>query len=259
MHASGTSDDLGVVLAVGVADQVLDAGQVGLDLPEGERGLDDGDAGHAGTSSRVVAGAGSCGATGWGGCGPHRARVLRARDDARGPEAVGAALTADLEHRCAASRTARLSVSARGRSPRQSAATSDAGHARQRRDLLQRAGAAEEVAQVGLGGPPGVAKQLAQGRGLALDARVEVGEVVGGQAVAVALGLPGARRPVDRGWVVEGGSTCSARVRPIHIASRIPCPVTGSLKCPASPASAQPGPDEARKKAGVSPVERSLV
>ena len=54
------------------------------------------------------------------------------------------------------------------------------------------------------------------------------------------------------------GRIASASARPAHIASRIPWPVTGSLKWPASPASAQPGPDDARKNAGVSPVERSL-
>ena len=50
----GDDDHLGAMLAMGVADQVLDARDVLLDLPELEGGLDDGDAGHVETSSRMV-------------------------------------------------------------------------------------------------------------------------------------------------------------------------------------------------------------
>ena len=128
--------------------------------------------------------------------------MLRARDLARGPEVVGAALAADLEVRAHFADGATERLGARPLAPPQRG-DEGTGQARQRRDLLQRAGAAEQVGEVRLRGPPGITDQLAQDRGLALDTCVEIGEVVGGQAVAVALGLPDARRPVDRGRVVE--------------------------------------------------------
>ena len=43
------------------------------------------------------------------------------------------------------------------------------------------------------------------------------------------------------------GAAASPRSRPKRSASRMPCAVTGSLKWPASPGSAQPGPEERRK------------
>src|SRR6185503_11115385 len=69
-------DDFGVVLPVGVADEILDADQVGLDLAQCERGLNDGDARHAGTSwgtVRSVSGAVSMGGPGGGGGAGHTA------------------------------------------------------------------------------------------------------------------------------------------------------------------------------------------
>ena len=108
--------------------------------------------------------------------------------------------------------------------------------------------------------PPGVADQLAQRRRLALDARVGVGEVVGGQALAVALGLPDARRPVDRGRVVEDRQHVLGEraAHPHRVAHALPGDRVLEVARRRRPAPS-PGPDEARKKAGVSPVERSLV
>ena len=59
MQRLGHDDHVGAVLAVGIADQVLDAREVALDLAERERGLDDGDAGHAATSSAMADGSGT--------------------------------------------------------------------------------------------------------------------------------------------------------------------------------------------------------
>ena len=50
----GNDDHLRAVLAMGVADQVLDAREVLLDLSELEGRLDDGDPGHAETSAAEV-------------------------------------------------------------------------------------------------------------------------------------------------------------------------------------------------------------
>ena len=152
------------------------------------------------------------------------------------------------------SRTAYLSVSLRGRSPRQSAATRARRQARQRGDLLRRAGTAEEVGEVGLRGPPGVTHQLAEGRGLALHPRVEVREVVGVQAVAVALGLPDARRPVDRGRVVEDRQDVLGEraAHPHRIAHALPG--HGVLEVPGvagqRPARPGRGAEEGRRLAG---------
>ena len=55
------------------------------------------------------------------------------------------------------------------------------------------------------------------------------------------------------------GATASPSSRPKRSASRMPCAVTGSLKWPASPGSAQPGPDERRKYDVVSVAERTFV
>jgi hypothetical protein len=179
--------------------------------------------------------------------------VLRARDDARGPEAVGPALTADPEQGASVSHGPAQCLCARPLATPERG-DGDAGHARQRHDLLHCAGAAEEVAQVGLGGPPGVAKELAQGRGLPLDARVEVREVVGGQAVSVALGLPGARRPVDLGWVVEGGQHVlgEGATHPHRVAH--PLPSHRVLEVPGvagqRPARPRRGAEEGRRLAG---------
>ncbi len=71
------------------------------------------------------------------------------------------------------------------------------------RDLLGRAGAAEEVAEVRARRPSGLAHDLAEGGGGAPGARVGVGEVVGRQALAVAVGLPAAGGAVDGGGLVE--------------------------------------------------------
>ena len=82
-----------------------------------------------------------------------------------------------------------------------------------------------------------------QRRRLALDARVGVGEVVGGQALAVARRPPsGGSRDRRRPGRRAPGRIGSASVRPANIASRMPCPVTGSLKCPASPPAPSRGP-----------------
>jgi hypothetical protein len=58
-NPSGNDDHLGPVLTAGVADQVLDAGEVPLDRPKLESGLDDRDPRHAETSAaEVLAGSG---------------------------------------------------------------------------------------------------------------------------------------------------------------------------------------------------------
>ena len=190
---------------------------------------------------------------------PRRAGVLGAATSARRAEAPGALLARGRRARCGCPDSPRAAfpraAARRARAPRASARASRGSgaiccgvRARPNRSVMS-----------GSSCGPASRTSSHSDRRLALDARVGVGEVVGGQALAVARGLP-AR--ASRGRRAAGSSssrsTSSASVRPANIASRMPCPVTGSLKCPASPASAQPGPEEARKKAGVSPVERSF-
>ena len=124
--------------------------------------------------------------------------------DARRAEAVGAELAADGElgaqlvatraratspravaRRATARRRTRASAAAAARSP--------AACARGRRGRRDRARSVRPASRT----------SSQQRRRLALDARVGVGEVVGGQALAVARRLPGARRAIDRGRIVE--------------------------------------------------------
>ena len=163
VHASGTTITSACVLAVRVADQVLDAREVALDRAELERGLDDGDAGHAATAAARRRARG---------CAAARAGPAAARRDGRSrrPAAVlrkrsARSLAAHhLQLGAQVARAARASVS---RARALAAAQRRAGRAdqpRQRRDLLRRAGAPEQVAEVGLLRAARVADQLAQRR-----------------------------------------------------------------------------------------------
>ena len=146
--------------------EILYAREVALDLPELEGGLDDRDPGHAETSSATAlagsgAGAGRDDAAACGGGvavlrpGPGRAaRARRPRGDPsrrRGAlERKRSALQLARGSRapCAASATALISVSASRALAAPEGRDESAREAGRGRDLLRRAGAAEEVAQV---------------------------------------------------------------------------------------------------------------
>ena len=93
-----------------------------------------------------------------------------------------------------------------------------------------------------------------------LAAAEHVRPLVGLQALALAPALPRQQRGVEpRAGRRATGAAASPSSRPKRSASRMPCAVTGSLKWPASPGSAQPGPDERRKYEVVSVAERTFV
>ena len=150
--------------------------------------------------------------------------------------------------------------SARRSVPRRAAVRRREARAAQRVEHVVRgAHAVEHVHQLGGAGALEGPQRLLQQRRDRHDARLAVAPVVGGQALAIAQLLGLEQRPVEAHRIVEHRPAASPSSRPKRIASRMPWPITGSLKWPASPVSAQPGPLERRKNAATLPVLRSLV